>query len=75
MILVTLLLSSFVHQLVPGADVTTRGAVSIPLVCDARKGLLVPVSVQGAPARLFVLDTGSSVTVIGDRAARELSLA
>ena len=77
MILVTLLLSSFVHQLVPSAeiDLKARGAVSIPLVCDARKGLFVPVSVQGAPARLFVLDTGSSVTVIDDRSARERSLA
>jgi hypothetical protein len=76
MILVTLLLSSFVHQLVPGVEsAATMRAISIPLECDARRGLLVPVSVQGAPARPFVLDTGSSITVIDDRAAGELSLA
>ena len=75
MILVTLLLSAFVHQLVPGGDrAPTMRTVSIPLVCDAWKGLLVPVSVQGAPARPFVVDTGSSITVIDDRAAGELSL-
>jgi hypothetical protein len=77
MILVTLLLSSFVHQLIPGpvpSNETTR-AVSIPLVCDAEKTLLVPVSVQGAPARPFVLDTGSSITVIDDRTAEDLNLA
>ncbi len=76
MIFVTLLLSAFVHQLVPGPvpDNETR-AIDIPLVCDARKGLLVPVSVQGAPARPFVLDTGSSITVIDNRSAAERALA
>ena len=81
MILVTLLLSSFVHQLAPSpvpnpvpSNEATR-AVSIPLVCDAQKTLLVPVSVQGAPARPFVLDTGSSITVIDERAAEDLNLA
>ncbi|HEY6509632.1 MAG TPA: aspartyl protease family protein [Vicinamibacterales bacterium] len=49
--------------------------MSIPLVCDAQKTLLVPVSVQGAPARPFVLDTGSSITVIDDRTAEDRDLA
>ena len=53
---------------------TTR-AVSIPVVCDAQKGLLVPVSIQGAPPRLFVLDTGSSITVIDDHSAAQFGLA
>ena len=76
MMLVTLLLSSFVLQLVPhGNGIASSRAVTIPLVCDAQKALLVPVSIQGAPPRLFVLDTGSSITVIDDRTAGQFGLA
>ncbi len=75
MILVTLLLSTFISQLVPGAGTAPMaGGVDIPLVCDAQKTLLVPVSVHGAPARPFLLDTGSSITMIDDRMAAELAL-
>lgn len=76
MMLVTLLLSSFVLQLVPHRyEMVTSLAVSIPLVCDAQKALLVPVSIQGAAPRPFVLDTGSSITVIDDHTAAQFGLA
>ncbi len=76
MMLVTLLLSSFVLQLVPHRyEMLTSLAVSIPLVCDAQKALLVPVSIQGAAPRPFVLDTGSSITVIDDHTAAQFGLA
>lgn len=84
MILVTLLISTFVNQLVPvgvpsmnpGFDnaPASRDA-SVPLVCDARNALLVPVSIQETPARPFLLDTGSSITMIDSRLAAELALA
>src|SRR6478752_4834554 len=58
----TLLLVSFVMQLVPDVTDTARGLVrTIPLVCDAQKALLVPVRVNGLEVRPFLLDTGSSV--------------
>lgn len=76
MMLVTLLLSSFVLQLVPQRDgISTSRAISIPLVCDAQKALLVPVSIQGAPPRPFILDTGSSISVIDNHTAGQFRLA
>jgi hypothetical protein len=75
MLLTTLLIATFVNQLVP-ADMgrATPGAFTIPLVCDAQKALIVPVSVQGAPPRPYLLDTGASITTIDDRTAAALAL-
>ena len=71
----TLLFAAFVIQLVPDVSDAARGIVrTIPLVCDARKSLLVPVRVNGLEVRPFLLDTGSSVTTIDERLTSRLSL-
>jgi len=75
MLATTLLLAAFVMQLVPDVTDAARGSVrTIPLVCDARKALLVPVRVNGLEVRPFLLDTGSSVTTIDERLTSRLSL-
>ncbi len=76
MILVTLLLSSFVHAVHPRRRrERRRRALSVSRSCvTPGRTLLVPVSVQGGLARPFVLDTGSSITVIDDRTAADLGL-
>ena len=75
MLAATLLFAAFVIQLVPDVSDAARGLVrTIPLVCDARKSLLVPVRVNGLEVRPFLLDTGSSVTTIDERLRSRLSL-
>lgn len=76
MTVATLLLATLVNQLVPGVGAGAMpSGVDIPIVCDARDAILVPVSVHGAPARPFLLDTGSSITMIDERVASGLALA
>lgn len=75
MLAATLLIAAFVIQLVPDVSDTARGLIrKIPLVCDARKSLLVPVRVNGRDVQPFLLDTGSSVTTIDERLTSRLSL-
>jgi hypothetical protein len=75
MLAATLLFAAFVIQLVPDVSDAARDLVrTIPLVCDARKSLLVPVRVNGLDVRPFLLDTGSSVTTIDERLISRLSL-
>jgi hypothetical protein len=75
MVVTTFILAAFVMQLVPDVSDAGRGVVrTIPLVCDARKSLLVPVRVAGQDVRPFLLDTGSSVTTIDQELVRRLSL-
>ena len=74
--LIPLALAMFVTQLVPAADrARAASGHAVPLLCDAQNTLLVPVSVQGSPARPFLLDTGASVTTIDERTAASLGLA
>ena len=63
MILTTLLFATFVTQLIPDdRPASTPGGATIPLLCDAQKALVVPVSVHEAPPRPFLLDTGASIS-------------
>jgi aspartyl protease len=78
MILTALLLATLVNQLVPvrplGGENPAATSHIIPLVCDAQKVIHVPVSVEGTPARPFLLDTGASLTTIDERTATRLAL-
>ena len=67
-----LVVAALVHQPVPGHH--AAAVHSIPLVCDARSSLIVPVSVQGAAPRPFLLDTGASITTIDERLSQRLGL-
>jgi hypothetical protein len=77
MIVTALLLATLVNQLVPDRQVGGSGAAShtVPLVCDAQMTMHVPVSVEGRPARPFLLDTGASLTTIDEDTATRLALA
>ncbi len=79
MILTALFLATLVNQLVPDRQVGGErpAAVShiVPLVCDAQRTIHVPVSVEGTPARPFLLDTGASLTTIDEDTATRLALA
>jgi Aspartyl protease len=48
-------------------------SASVPLRIDARGGVLVPVHVNGAGPYIFVLDTGSSRSIVSSALARELN--
>ena len=75
MILTTLLLATFVTQLIPDdRPASTPGGATIPLLCDAQKALVVPVSVHEAPPRPFLLDTGASISTVDERTAADLGL-
>jgi hypothetical protein len=49
-------------------------ATAVPLTCDADGTLIVPVSLQGASAHPFILDTGASMTLVDERLVRTLRL-
>jgi hypothetical protein len=79
MILTAVFLATLVNQLVPerragGEHVAAMSSI-VPLVCDAQKTIHVPVSVEGTPARPFLLDTGASLTTIDEEIATRLALA
>lgn len=48
-------------------------SASVPLRIDARGGVLVPVHVNGSGPYIFVLDTGSSRSIVSSALARELN--
>jgi hypothetical protein len=50
-------------------------AERVPLGCDTRHTLVVPVSVAGTTPRPFLLDTGASISTIDQQLARRLGLA
>jgi len=67
------LLAALVTPTVPAHRGTP--AEPVPLVCDARRSLVVPVSVEGTTPRPFLLDTGASISTIDERLVQRLGLA
>jgi hypothetical protein len=73
--LLVILFATVVTPLAPVKGDGGSGRTSVPITCDASRGILVPVSVNGGAARPFFLDTGASLTTIDSREADRLGLA
>ncbi len=68
---------AFINSFVPTSAPTPahRDPDTIPLVCNAQSTItLVPVSLPGAPALRFVLDTGASLSMLDRDLAKRLEL-
>jgi hypothetical protein len=70
-----ILFAALVTPLGPGRSDIGSGRTSVPIRCDASRGILVPVGINGGAARPFLLDTGASLTTIDGREASKRGLA
>jgi predicted aspartyl protease len=70
-----MLFAALVTPLAPASAGDGNSRTSVPIRCDASRGILVPVAVNGGAARPFLLDTGASLTTIDGREADRLGLA
>ena len=66
------LVTIFITVSAVAAAAADRTAPAVPLRIDARGAVLVPVHVNGAGPFIFVLDTGSSRSIVSSALAREL---
>jgi hypothetical protein len=66
---------AFIISFVPGSETSaSRDPETIALVCTAQSTVIVPVSLPGAPAQRFVLDTGASLSIVDRDLAARLGL-